>query len=191
MQVRRTLIGAAGAVAAAITMVITLSPAAQADTGFAPIRIASSGSCFDVRSQDGFFSPGARVQQWGCSGVPEQQWSFHPYATVQMPGNPGVNIVLYQIISQRSGLCMQADAGGVHALIRQNTCGSGSVNNLAKQLWWSRPASAGAVTLKAWSNQTLCADVQNGSDDDGNLLQLYDCTGNGNQQFYGDSVLTS
>src|SRR3954468_8142790 len=91
MQVRRKLIGAVGAAVAAIAMTVTLSSAAQADTGFSRILARNSAKCLDVRAQDNFFSPGARIQQWDCSGAAEQQWSFHPYATVPMPGNPGIS----------------------------------------------------------------------------------------------------
>jgi len=191
MQVRRKLIGAVGAAVAAIAMTVTLSSAAQADTGFSRILARNSAKCLDVRAQDNFFSPGARIQQWDCSGAAEQQWSFHPYATVPMPGNPGISIVLYQIKSERSGLCMEADAGGVHAQIRQNTCGNGQVSDLAHQLWWSRPVPGNYVNLKAFSNPSLCADIAGASDDNGAMLQLYNCTGNTNQHFYGLSVLTS
>jgi endo-1,4-beta-xylanase len=165
----------------------------QADTGFSRLLARNGAKCLDVRAQDNYFSPGARIQQWDCSGAAEQQWSFHPYATVPMPGNPGVNITLYQIKSQRSGLCMEADAGGVHAQIRQDTCGNGQVPDLAHQLWWSPavPSASAYVNLKAWSNNSLCADIAGASDGNGAMLQLYNCTGNTNQQFYGLSVLTS
>jgi hypothetical protein len=191
MQVRRKLIGAMGTAAAALTMIVTLSTAAQADTAFGPVAARNSGHCLDVRQQDNYFAPGARVQQWDCSGAPEQQWSFRPYTAVQMPGNPGVLIELYQITSQRSGMCMTADAGGVHALIRQNPCGSGPIAN---QLWWSpRVFSAPGfyVNLRPWSSTSLCADIQGASDGNGAFLQLFNCTGNTNQQFTGPPVLSS
>jgi hypothetical protein len=173
MQVRRKLIGAAGTVAAAIAMVVTLGTAAQADTGFARVVADNSGKCLDVRAQDNFFSPGARIQQWDCSGAAEQQWSFHQYATVPMPGNPGLSIFVYQIKSQRSGLCLQADAGGIHPLIRQDTCGTGAVSDLTHQLWWSRSVvGTGTVNLKPLSNTSLCADIAGASDDNGAMLQL-------------------
>jgi len=95
--------------------------------------------------------------------------------------------------SQRSGLCLEAGAGGVHAQIRQDTCGNGQVPDLAHQLWWSPavPSASAYVNLKAWSNNSLCADIAGASDGNGAMLQLYNCTGNTNQQFYGLSVLTS
>jgi hypothetical protein len=188
----RKLAGAFGAAAAAMVMTTVLAGAAMADTGFGSIQVVRSGSCLDVRAQDGFYSPGARVQQWDCSGVPEQQWQFHPYATVPSPNNPAVSVTLYQIQSQRSGLCMEVGAGGTHALVRQNNCGTGSVNDTARQLFLSVPlGNTNLRFLRPWSSASLCLDVQNGSDDNGNLLQQYPCTNGTNQLFYGDPVITS
>jgi hypothetical protein len=95
MRVGRKLAGAFGATAAAMVMTIALAGTAMADTGFGSIEIVNTHSnhkCLDVRAQDGYYSPGARVQQWDCSGVPEQQWQFHPYATVPEPLQPGRSV---------------------------------------------------------------------------------------------------
>jgi hypothetical protein len=190
MRVARKLAGAFGAAAAAIVMTTALAGTAMADTGFGSIHVLRGDKCLDVRAQDGYYSPGARVQQWDCSGVPEQQWQFHPYATVPSPNNPAVSVTLYQIKSERSGLCMEVGAGGIHALVRQNHCGTGSVNDIARQLFLSVPLGhTSARYLTPWSSQSLCLDIQNGSDDNGNLLQQYSCTGGTNQLFYGDPVL--
>jgi hypothetical protein len=173
-------------------MTIAMAGTAMADTGFGTIQILRSGSCLDVRAQDGFYSPGARVQQWDCSGVPEQQWQFHPYATIPSPYTPGAQVTLYQIQSERSGLCMELGAGGIHALARQNYCGTGPVSDIARQLFISVPVGNTSLRyLKPWSSPTLCLDIQNGSDDNGNLLQQYSCTGGTNQMFYGIPVITS
>ena len=97
-RVRRTLAGAFGVAAAAMVMTTALPGTAMADTGFGSIEIVNTYSkhrCLDVRAQDGYYSPGARVQQWDCSGVAEQQWQFHPYATVPSPNNPAVSATLY------------------------------------------------------------------------------------------------
>jgi hypothetical protein len=192
MRRGRKLAGAFGAVAAAMVLTTALAGTAMADTGFGRIVVVNAGSCLDVRAQDGYYSPGARVQQWDCSGVPEQQWQFHPYATVPSPNNPAVSVTLYQIRSQRSGLCMEVGAGLTHALIRQNNCGTGSVNDTARQLFLSVPFGYNNwYRLVPWSSQSYCLDVQNDSDDNGNLLQQYPCTGGLNQMFYGDPVISS
>ena len=191
-RVGRKLAGAFGATAAAMVMTTALAGTAMADTGFGTIQIVRSDSCLDVRAQDGYYSPGARVQQWDCSGVPEQQWQFHPYATVPSPNNPSVSVTLYQIQSGRSGLCMEVGAGGIHALVRQNHCGTGLVSDTARQLFLSVPVGhTNLHYLVPWSSQSLCLDIQNGSDDNGNLLQQYPCTGGTNQMFYGVPVITS
>ena len=196
MRVGRKLAGAFGTAAAAMVMTIALAGTAMADTGFGSIEIVNTYSnhkCLDVRAQDGYYSPGARVQQWDCSGVPEQQWQFHPYATVPSPNNPAVSVTLYQIRSGRSGLCMEVGAGLTHALIRQNNCGTGSVNNTARQLFLSVPFGYNTnwYRLVPWSSQSYCLDVQNGSNDNGNLLQQYPCTGGLNQMFFGVPVISS
>jgi hypothetical protein len=191
MRAGRKLPGALGAVAAAMVMTTALAGTAVAgsgtgDTGFGEIAVSNSNKCLDVRAQDGFYSPGARVQQWDCSGVPEQEWQLHPYATAPSPYNPAVSVTIFQIQSERSGLCMEVAGTGIHALVRQNTCGTGPVSSLARQLFVSLPLGNTALRyLRPWSSPSLCLDVQNGSDDNGNLLQQYPCTGGGNQKFYG------
>jgi Ricin-type beta-trefoil lectin domain-like len=197
MRVGRKLSGAFGAVAAAVVMTTALAGTALAgsamgDTGFGEIAVSNSNKCLDVRAQDGFYSPGARVQQWDCSGVPEQQWQLHPYATVPSPYNPAVSVTIFQIQSERSGLCMEVAGGGSHALVRQNTCGTGPASDLAHQLFISVPLGNTSLRyLRPWSSPSLCLDVQNGSDDNGNLLQQYPCTGGGNQKFYGLPLVIS
>jgi arabinan endo-1,5-alpha-L-arabinosidase len=190
MRIGRKLTGILGAAVIAMAITTTLASTAMADTGFGSIQARNSGKCLDVRSQDNFFSAGARVQQWDCSGVAEQQWQFRSYAQILMPGGVGNTVTVYQIQSERSGLCMQVDAGGIHALVRQNTCGTGDPGSIAHQLFISLP-SQGYHILKPLSNPSLCLDVQNGSNSNGNLLQQYSCTGGANQQFFGFPVLSS
>jgi hypothetical protein len=191
MRVGRKLASTFGAAVAVMAITATLASTAMADTGFGTIVVRNSGKCLDVRSQDNFSLPGARVQQWDCSGAGEQQWQFHPFGIIPMPGNTGVMVTVYQIRSERSGLCMEVDAGGSHALVRQDTCGTGTAGNEARQLFISTAVPQGYHTLKPLSNPSLCVDVQNGSNDNGNLLQQYTCTGGTNQQFFGLPVLTS
>ena len=101
-------------------------------------------------------------------------------------------MTLYQIQSERSGLCMEVGGGGVHALVRQSNCGTGSVNDTAHQLFISLPLGHTSDRyLRPWSSPSLCLDVQNGSDDNGNLLQQYPCTGGRNQIFYGLPLISS
>jgi hypothetical protein len=191
MRIGRKLAGALGAAVVAMAMTTALASTAMADTGFGSIVVRNSGKCLDVRSQDNFLSPGARVQQWDCSGVGEQQWQFRPFASIPMPGNPAVVVTVYQIQSERSGLCMEVDAGSIHALVRQNTCGTGTPGAVAHQLFISTLNAQGYHTLKPLSNPSLCLDVQNGSNNNGNLLQQYSCTGGFNQQFFGLPVISS
>ena len=193
MRIKRKLAGVLGAAVVAMAMTTTLSSTAIAGTGFGSIRAASSLKCLDVRAQDNFYSPGARVQQWDCSGVAEQQWQFRAFGVVPMPGNPAAMVTVYQIQSERSGLCMQVDAGGVHALVRQNTCGAGTADGEAHQLFISSPVggTGSSHLLHPLSSPSLCLDIQNGSYDNGNLLQQYPCTGGANQYFFGLPVLSS
>jgi Ricin-type beta-trefoil lectin domain-like len=86
---------------------------------------------------------------------------------------------------------MEVDAGGAHALVRQDTCGIGSAGDEAHQLFISSPVAQNYHILKPLSNPSLCLDVQNGSNDNGNLLQQYPCTGGANQKFFGFPVLSS
>jgi hypothetical protein len=88
---------------------------------------------------------------------------------------------------------MEVGAGLTHALIRQNHCGTGPVNDTARQLFLSVPFGYGTnwYRLVPWSSQSYCLDVQNGSNDNGNLLQQYPCTGGLNQMFFGVPVIAS
>ena len=190
MRIGRKLAGALCVTAVAVGMTTTLASTAMADTGFGSIVIGSSAKCLDVRAQDNFYSPGARVQQWQCSGALEQQWQFRAFGVIPMPGNPAVSVTVYQIRSERSGMCMELDAGGIHALVRQNICGTGTAGDEAHQLFISSPTQ-GYHILQPLSSPSLCIDVQNGSDDNGNLLQQYPCTGGYNQKFFGIPVLSS
>ena len=63
----------------------------------------------------------------------------------------------------------------------------------ARQLFLSVPFGYGTnwYRLVPWSSQSYCLDVQNGSNDNGNLLQLYPCTGGLNQMFFGVPVIAS
>jgi hypothetical protein len=58
-------------------------------------------------------------------------------------------------------------------------------------LFISSPDSLGYHILKPLSNPSLCIDVQNGSNNNGNLLQQYSCTGGANQKFFGFPVISS
>jgi hypothetical protein len=69
---------------------------------------------------------------------------------------------------------MEAGAGLTHALIRQNHCGTGPVNDTARQLFLSVPFGYGTnwYRLVPWSSQ-------------------YPCTGGLNQMFFGVPVIAS
>ena len=77
MRAGRKPASAFGAVATAMVMITALASSALAssalassalassaagDTGFGEIAVSNSNKCLDVRAQDGFYSPGARVQ---------------------------------------------------------------------------------------------------------------------------------
>lgn len=105
---RRRLARVLVVVAVAAAGVLTVSGAASASASpWNPIVNAGTNKCLDVRAQDGYYNVGARVQQWNCTGVQEQQWR-----AVQINSIDGFHPT-WEIVSQRSGLCLGRGAFAV------------------------------------------------------------------------------
>jgi hypothetical protein len=112
---KRLRLAALGLLAAAAT-VLGLTPATGAQA--ATVKPASvqyyeivnfgSRGCLDVRTEDGVFTDGARIQNYQCTGADEQKWAF-----VDL-GN-GYS----QLVNKRSHKCID----GGHEWLIQWSCG--------------------------------------------------------------------
>jgi len=106
---RRRLARVLVVVAVAAAGVLTVSAAANAASAstFNEIRNAGTNKCLDVRAEDGYYNVGARVQQYHCTGVQEQKWR-----AIQINSIDGFSPT-WEIVSQRSGLCLGRGAFAV------------------------------------------------------------------------------
>ncbi len=106
---RRRLARVLVVVAVAAAGVLTVSGAASASAStFNEIRNAGTNKCLDVAAEDGYYNVGARVQQYHCTGAQEQQWR-----AVQINSIDGYSPT-WEIVSQRSGLCLGRKAFAVN-----------------------------------------------------------------------------
>lgn len=139
-----------------------------------------SSECVALNAADGFFNNHTRVFQWNCNGHPDQQWALHFYANAS-DGN-----ALYQIINEQSGKCMEVIDDNLNngTPVDQVTCGTGSADNIATQLWESLPLSQ---ELLPWSalrrGWAFCLDIRGGSSSDGTPIEQWSCNGGDNQKF--------
>ena len=170
--IRRKLAAALGTACIAASFVATplanLEGTAQASVGnFYEIVNNGSGKCLDVRSQDGLDNPGARVQQYHCTGVDEQKWA--PEAAADG---------YYLLVSRRSGMCMDVRGGSVEIQqsngdqIQQWPCAA----TWAEQQWQFVPTAflSGAYRLVSRVSGK-CLDLSGGSTADGAKIQQWDC----------------
>lgn len=105
---RRRLARVLVVVAVAAAGVLTVSGAASASVNpFNEIRNAGTNKCLDVTAQDDYYKVGARVQQWNCTNVQEQKWR-----AIQINSIDGFHPT-WEIVSQRSGLCLGRKAFAV------------------------------------------------------------------------------
>jgi len=204
MGFRRMLASLAGAsLLATAVAVIGFGGAAEADTPNGQV-IPVSGSigglftdvmCLDVKIEDGYYSPNARIQQWECTGGNEEQFHAHPYALV---GTSWGSRWVYQWVNLRSGQCMEVRDGalGKGAQIDQFPCATGGVVNSlnARQLWLETRLNASPYYIvQPWSalsaGLNMCLDVSNSSHDNGAKIQQWTCNGTDAQLYVGDVMV--
>lgn len=153
----------------AVALTVSIGGTAHADQSGLEIKNANSGKCLDVRREDGFFTAGARVQQYTCTLTPQQLWSWH-YVTTDAVGE---NVFRYT--NDQSGMCMEVRGRSFDngAQIQQNYCNGGP-----EQLWifTSRSTSINFYSRK-------CLDISGASRADLAKVQQWDCNGTGAQVF--------
>lgn len=164
-----------GGVASAADRFFELQPASGQ-----PTFPWQSADCVALDQSEGFFSNHTRVFEWGCNGHPDQHWALHFYA------NAPDGSALYQIMNQQSGKCMEVVDDNLNngTRVDQFTCGAGSIDSIATQLWESLPLSQ---ELLPWSalrqGWFLCLDVRGGDSSNGTPLEQWSCNGGDNQKF--------
>jgi ricin-type beta-trefoil lectin protein len=147
---------------------------AHASSTFNPIISVRSGKCLDVRAEDGYYNPGARVQQYHCTGAQEQQWRL-----VLVP-SPDGSFPSYEIISQRSGLCLGrgSDAfDGAQAI--QMACSGANV------VWFFISNGNGYFLRNTFDYR--CLTVSGNSTADHALIQMWACDGSNAQLWRSNS----
>jgi mannan endo-1,4-beta-mannosidase len=138
---------------------VSINAALPTNATWYSIRNADTGKCLDVRREDNYYSAGARVQQYSCTGTPQQQWT-------PVPAGDG----RYTFVSQRSGMCLDVRGGSTApgAQIQQWYC----YNNSPAQNWLP---SEGSLVVQV---SGMCLDT-NGS---AGVMQWY-CGGNTAQKW--------
>ena len=206
MRIRRSLARVLCVAAMVTGLTAVVGGVAHADTEWGSITPASASigglftnfKCLDLRAQDGFTNPNARIQQWDCSGANEQQWQSHPYAWVQLPGS-GIFRLAYQIKSLRSGMCVEVRGSGTVSgtQVDQNYCApdGGSADSSPTQLWIATTAEPNTFALQPWSavriSAPLCMDVRGNTTDNGAMIQVFSCRNQPNQEYFGAPLTSS
>jgi glucosylceramidase len=165
-------------IAAAIAGVLMVAGTAHAASTFNPIVNGGNGKCLDVRAQDGYYNPGARVQQYHCTGAVEQQWRL-----VLVSSADGA-FPVYEIISKRSGLCLGRASyafNGMQAM--QIACGG------ANTIWFFNSTGNGYNLLNTFDYR--CLDVSGNSSADDAKIQMWTCNGTNAQLWRSSSFFPS
>jgi hypothetical protein len=131
--------------------------------------------CMDVKAEDDYNAPDARVQQWNCTGVQEQQWRLD---------NVGVPDV-YRIRSERSNQCLDevlqvsaftGQPGGPDGVqIRQEPC-----NTTESQKWLFKTTGEIVNVLSG-----ECLDTTSNSK--GSMIMQWPCNGNIAQRWFSSA----
>jgi hypothetical protein len=165
-------------IAAAIAGVLMVAGTAHAASTFNPIVNGGNGKCLDVRAQDGYYNPGARVQQYHCTGALEQQWRL------VLVNSPDGSFPAYEIISQRSGLCLGRGSfvfDGAQAI--QMGCEAANVV-------WFFISTGNGYNLRNTLDYR-CLDVSGNSSADNAKIQLWTCNGTNAQLWRSNSFFPS
>jgi hypothetical protein len=150
--------------AATLASAFMVAGPAHATSTFNSINNGGNGKCLDVRSEDGYYNLGSRVQQYHCTGAQEQQWRLVPEYS-----NNG-ETTTYEIISQRSGLCLARTAVAVNgSQVYQEPCGG------ATTVWYFAGNENGYALENTFDYR--CLDVSGNSSADYAKIQMWTCNG--------------
>ena len=172
MILRRLAIAATLAVVATATAAIPGAADAATLTGVQYVNDGSS-KCLDVRSEDGSYTAGARVQQYRCkddSG--NQRWIL-----------VGAVNGFYNLVNTQSRLCLDVTGASQDdgAPTQQWFC-----NGAANQLW---AVHFDGHFYQIWSgNSRKCLDVRNGSHADHAIVQQWECNGTAAQRWLAVAI---
>ena len=174
----RTILVLAATLAATFAGGSMMAGSAHAASTFNAIVNGGNGKCLDVRREDNYYNPGARVQQYDCTGTEQQQWRL------VLVNSPDGAFPSYQIISQRSGLCLgraSAAADGVQAI--QMACTGANV------VWFFIGNGNGYFLRNTYDYR--CLDVSGNSSADFAKIQMWTCNGTNAQLWRSNSFFPS
>ncbi|MCE7009277.1 RICIN domain-containing protein [Kibdelosporangium philippinense] len=139
---------------------------------FVEIINVNSGKCLDIRTEDGAFNNGARIQQINCKGIPGQRWKFVPVGDGRH----------HQIVSELSGKCIDVNGGwiGNGVPIIQHDCHSGWNQQWAITALGTFPVQTYTFTAR---HSGQCLDVPRSSTGNEVPLWQHTCNGTAAQQF--------
>ena len=151
--------------------------------------IFTDGMCLGIYGPDGFDNPGTRLTQWECKQNPDHFWFIF------FVGTSPTGRKLYRIENARTHMCMTirggSTANGTLAIqmpCRQTEDRWTAIHvgaNDANDTWAFQPWSALRFGLGK------CLDVKAFEDDDGAIIQQWDCNGGANQIYYSPEHLGS
>jgi hypothetical protein len=140
------------------------------------VQLVNDGSrkCLDVRSEDGSYTSGARVQQYKCK-LPDgnQAWYLENLGTGR-----------YNIENVQSGQCLDVTDGSTAdgAPTQQSYC-----NGAESQEW--KIVKDGDFDRLVSANSGKCLDVRDGSHADHAIVQQWPCNGSPAQRWYEFLIL--
>jgi hypothetical protein len=133
--------------------------------------------CIDVKREDNYNAPGARAQQWNCTGTEQQQ--FLRTFVGNLYGIPD----LYTIRAERSGMCLD-EVDGVSAFTGQPTTAVSGVqirqypcNGAQSQNWVFK--STGEIVNQL---SGMCLDTTSSSA--GSMIMQWPCNGSIAQRWF-------
>lgn len=175
----RRLVRVLAVVAVAAAGMLMATGSSSAASPFNSIVNAANGKCLDVTSEDGYYNVGARVQQYHCTGALEQKWR-----AVQINNPQGGAATTWEIINQRSGLCLGRDhfTDDGQQAIQMNCDGSTQVG------WVGGNLGNGNYYLdNLFNNGRQVLDLSGNSSADHAKIQLWQYNGSAAQQWRSDS----
>jgi len=97
--------------ATAIATVAWLAPSSAHAATPVHLKEAEQNKCLDIRTQDGVFNPGARLQRFTCHSVSEQLWEIVPLGSD-----------VFVLRNPQSQLCVAVDSADFGVQVVERAC---------------------------------------------------------------------
>ncbi len=155
----------------------TLTPTATGSSTYF-LHPMTPDDCVDIAGSS--TASGAAVTQYPCTYASNEQFTLHAV---------GTNV--YQVVAQNSGLCIAPSGGsGSNGTgIVQVACSSPAtswsiqIGSSGNPTPTPTPVSSGSTGVLRGVQSNRCLDVPNVSQNNGTLLDIWDCNGGSNQQW--------